>query len=911
MKFTYDNFLVSASLAFCLLISNTSILAADGALPESTNLALSEAFKSQSMWSNVGDAIEIVRQIEENTSVSSIVGRPVEINESDFKSLLTENTIANTDMIAARLLEPNQGEDKTIVLPLPDGTEVAVKIFKSSVMSEALSQQFPDIKTWKVEGVSQKLSGVIDFTHNGFHGMLIMPNGERVFIQPDSQNTSIDTGASSSKKSYLSFSAKQNQDNFNSEFSCGVKSDSPLNFSSIPDNDSLSARLLARAAPDLITYRLAVAATGEFTQYYGGTKDGALSAIVTIISRVNEIYTRDLGIKFELVDQQSDIIYLDANTDPYTNFDTSLLISENAQNLSSDGVLSESEYDVGHVFGTGSFSGLAYVASVCDDVNKAKGATRMPNPIGDAFAIDFVAHELGHQVGGSHTFNSSCTVSGGERIALSAVEPGSGSTIMAYAGICPPNDLQDYADAQFHIASINQIRTLTRSGTGSTCAVSDPNQEANENPTVSAGSDKAVPARTPLILKAEGADADNDELIYTWEQTDTGTASDVNVDEGDNALFRSQTLTTKNIRFIPPLNNLFSGLPSDGEYLPVSSRGIEMVSTVRDGKGGLISDLMNLEVVDTGDSFRITSNTNDQSFGRGVAVDLKWNVANTHLAPILCSSVDFGVVNRDGDITVFGSTANDGAHTFSIPDNAIPMADTRFFVSCTDGAFFNVSAGHITILDQVGGGSIGTSRTISSDTFLAIAGENIGSEKSGGGVFDLFTLFFISVLVSFRKAFILLKKGKYMKGFIKYAAMGFFFFTVQACSSPVPDQSDSSSDNITPEEFGDRFSIDNIKKEREAYYAKKRLELKNTSPSAEVVKALRSGNVYLMEVPAGRGGSRSLPGLVEPKILQVNCKTVPVEGMGDVLYGKNHILYRKELLIFMREFNALMIPNCK
>lgn len=152
-----------------------------------------------------------------------------------------------------------------------------------------------------------------------------------------------------------------------------------------------------------------------------------------------------------------------------------------------------------------------------------------------------------------------------------------------------------------------------------------------------------------------------------------------------------------------------------------------------------------------------------------------------------------------------------------------------------------------------------------------------------------------------------------MRNLFKLLMLGVCLLIFTACSGTATNDTNekSSSDSIMPKEFGDRFSIDNIKKEREAYYAKKRIELKNTSPSAEVVKALRSGNVYLMEIPAGRGGSRSFPGLVEPKIMEVNCKTVPVEGMGDVLYGKNHILYRKELLIFMREFNALMIPNCK
>ncbi len=151
-----------------------------------------------------------------------------------------------------------------------------------------------------------------------------------------------------------------------------------------------------------------------------------------------------------------------------------------------------------------------------------------------------------------------------------------------------------------------------------------------------------------------------------------------------------------------------------------------------------------------------------------------------------------------------------------------------------------------------------------------------------------------------------------MKNLLKLLVLAFPIVTVQACSNPSSDQTDNSnSDSIMPKEFGDRFSSEKIKKEREAYYAQKRLELRRSSPAAEVNNALRANNIYLMVVPAGRGGSRSIPGLAEPQAVKVNCKTVSVEGMGDVLYGKNHILYRQELLQYMRKFNALMSPYCK
>jgi len=150
-----------------------------------------------------------------------------------------------------------------------------------------------------------------------------------------------------------------------------------------------------------------------------------------------------------------------------------------------------------------------------------------------------------------------------------------------------------------------------------------------------------------------------------------------------------------------------------------------------------------------------------------------------------------------------------------------------------------------------------------------------------------------------------------MKNTLKLLLMSLSLVAIQACSSAEPKEQNSNSGNIIPKEFGELFSSENIKQEREAYYAQKLSELRLMSPAEQLNEALRTNNIYLMSVPAGRGGSRSIPGLIESQVMKVNCKTVAVEGMGDVLYGKNHLMYRQELLKYIREFNALMSPYCK
>ena len=736
MKLVFNNFF-SSILVLLLMIFSTSSMAAD------ESFSPNDDYLSKKMWSNVGNQTQATRQLAGKSSASSLIVRSLELDEVGFKSLLNDSIGASDNSVAAREVTPQDNVSKTITLPLPNGSEVDLKITPTSVMSEALSQQFPEIKTWKVSGVTEEISGSIDFTPEGFHGMLIMPDGDRIFIQPDVENVTSNKGGFSTQGRYISFSEKQNQDSFNTEFSCGVNDDSNLHFNAAAKGVLLSERLLARSAPDVITYRLAVAATGEYTQFHGGSVASALSAIVTTINRVNQLYIRDLGIKLELVDQQNDIIYLNPDTDPYSNLDVFKLIEENDQNLSSSGALSKSEYDVGHVFGAGNVGGLAVVGGVCDDAGKAFGATGIASPLGDAFALDYVAHELGHQLGGTHTFNSACG-DGSERTGVTAVEPGSGSTIMAYPGICQANDIQNSVDPQFHVVSVDQIRAVTRSGGGSSCGVS--NATSNENPTVNAGVDIVVPARTPLVFIAEGADTDNDELTYSWEQSDTGTVSDVNVDTGDNALFRSRLLSSNNVRFIPRLSDLFAGTPSDGELLPISNRDINMAATVRDGNGGLQADLVKIQVSDSGDSFRITSNTNNQSFGRQDVANISWNVADTNLPPISCASVDIGIVTSDSNGINIVTTTNDGQQQVTIPDSAPVMNNARFIVSCSDNKFFNVSSGIITILDQVGGGSIGAARYIASNTFSASDGST-----GGGGSFGMLMFLWGSLLIYIRE----------------------------------------------------------------------------------------------------------------------------------------------------------------
>ncbi len=564
-----------------------------------------------------------------------------------------------------------------VSLPRPDGGFERFLVVEAPVMEPELAARYPEIKTWRGQGVDDPMASVrFDRTLHGFHAMVMTGTGS-YFIDPHSRGD---------VETYISYAKEDLEDPHAGTFACELEHDVWDGGGDFDPADGME-----RSGETLRTYRLVVAATGEYTTYHGGTVPDGMAAIVTAMNRVNQIYERDVAIRMVLVANNDLVVYTNGGTDPYTNNNGSTMLGQNQANL--DSVIGDANYDMGHVFSTGG-GGIASLRVPCVSGSKARGVTGLPNPIGDPFYVDYVAHEMGHQWSGTHTFNgTSGSCSGANRWGPTAYEPGSGSTIMAYAGICYPQNIQNYSDDYFHRVSYFQITNYSTFGDGNSCAVQT--STGNQAPTVEAGSSKIIPLSTPFALCGSAVDPDGDPLTYAWEEYDLGPAGHPNSPVAGAPIFRSFDPAPTGERIFPRPFDLVHNVQTMGEILPSYARTMIMRLTVRDnlsGGGGVANDVTTVQVSNVGGPFLVTSPNTGVTWAGGSNQVVTWDVANTDLAPISCSAVDISWSEDRGytfPITLVSGTPNDGSEAVGLPD--LQTTQGRIRVSCSDGIFFDIS----------------------------------------------------------------------------------------------------------------------------------------------------------------------------------------------------------------------------
>jgi len=700
-------------------------------------VSCSSAFANSNFWQ---DATLAARSL--NTEISSI-----RYFNSDQQAL--RDFLHRVPSEASGITGP------VISLPMPDGSLASYHIVESPIMEDALAAKYPEIKTFKVYGIDDPVaSGRIDISPHGFSAMLHTSQG-RVFVDPDP------TLAMSSR-----YSVRMRIGGSETNFKCSAgkmissRSRMPMSMS-MPGN-----RLGNRVAGALMTYRLAISTTPDYVAFAGGTDSLVAAEITRAINRVNQIYERDLGIRLLLVANNDWLNGLVPNGEISTLMEVNQILVDNK--------IGSGSYDIGHVFSApvdfNNSGGIANIASVCNNGNKAKAATGLVNPVGEAFYIDFIAHEIGHQFGAEHSFNGTTRAcSGVNRVASSAFEPGSGSTIMSYAGICGVENLQTNSDATFHAGSIAQIHAFAASAGRCNALVSASNPN---DPVADAGINRFVPIVTAFQLEGSGNDADGDTLSYQWDQMDAGaatTADTLGDDLGTNALFRSYLPQSSGSRDFPALGTQVVDGPYDqSETLPCTSRNLNFRLTVRDGKSGQAIDDVQITVDSGTGPFRITShNVPGTVIVEGSPTQIvTWDVANTDRPPVSCPSVDIDLLtfsvahNSYSETRLQAPTPNDGAEAVTLPLPLQSNSRARFRVKCSNNIFYDISDTDIDIQADPANGDFPVSgnTTFSNPNGLFATSSScvvapVSTGGGGGGVFDELWMLLLAALITSLKLF--------------------------------------------------------------------------------------------------------------------------------------------------------------
>lgn len=596
---------------------------------------------------------------------------PFQLDRAAIAALLAAAPIEDTPAAAQPLALP---------VPMPDGTLATFEVVESSVMAPELQARYPMIRTYvgAMRG-DQRTVGRFDLTPLGFHAQILGPGGT-IYVDPYTKNDQ--TGH------YASFYLK---DFGPMHWSCQL----PDGALPQPDPEPVPTEA---TGPTRKVYRAAVATTGEFTAAYGGTVVSGLSAVTTAINRTTGIYELECAIRFQLVANNDLLIWVDAAADPYTNSSPSAMLTENQNSINT--IIGFSNYDIGHAFGTGG-GGIAQLG-VVGGTNKARGVSANFPPFGETPSTTLtVAHEMGHQFNAAHSWNGTnggCTSDqwGGSQ---QSFEPGSGSTIMSYSGACGADDLAGSRDAYFSSGSYDRITAWSSGATGAPWQ-SEPT--GNNAPTVNAGANFTIPARTPFVLTATGSDPDGDPLTYCWEQRNAGSSRFALAagDPGTGPIIRSWLASSSPVRTIPRLSNLLANTTTPGEILPTTNRSLIFRCTTRDNKpgaGGTNTDEMNISVINTGTPFKVTFPDVSAGTLSGLQT-VTWNVAGTTAAPISTANVKISLSTDGGNTfptVLIASTPNDGSQAVQLPQ--VSSGQARIKVEAVGNIYFDVSDQNFTL----------------------------------------------------------------------------------------------------------------------------------------------------------------------------------------------------------------------
>lgn len=603
----------------------------------------------------------------------------------DFKLFQVNIESLKESLVAA----PNRfvsSKSNTIVsLPNIDGKLEKFEIYEASNFDAELQAQYPNIRSYVGIGIDDKYAQVrLSSDQNGIQAMVFRAGKRNEFIEPYSTDGSILAVYNSSR----------------------VKGKLPFTCSTVDQEIATDLQanpnVLKASNGVLKNFRLAISCTAEYSNYFGASNAfqvaNVLAAFNATMTRVNGVFEKDFAVHLNITANSTSVIYYNAATDPYSDAAAGSGGAWNGElQTTLTNVLGVSTYDIGHLFGASGGGGNAgCIGCICStNGSKGSGFTSPGDaiPSGDNFDIDYVAHEMGHQLGANHTFSMNLEGSGVN------VEPGSGSTIMGYAGITGATDVQAHSDDYFAYRSILQVQTNLLSKTCSTNTTI-----THGAPVINAGLDWTIPKSTPFILTGSGTDPNNDPLTYCWEQNNNATAASTGVSPTNTTSpnWRSRNPETVPVRYMPKLSSVLNNtLTADWESVSSVARTLNFTLTGRDnvvGGAQTGSDEMIVTVSGTVGPFDVTSqNTESLVWAQGSSQTITWTVNGT-TSLVGSANVDI-LLSTDGGqtftTTLASNTPNDGSEVITVP--VITEANCRVMVKPTGNIYYDINTKNIAI----------------------------------------------------------------------------------------------------------------------------------------------------------------------------------------------------------------------
>lgn len=587
---------------------------------------------------------------------------------------------------------------KPLMLQIPDaaGQMRQFEVWESPVMAPELTAKYPDIRTYSARPLDGSADVVrLGVGHKGFYAFQFRTEADIETVRPYAEGQDA---------YYMAYRLTDlpNESAPEGVLECGSHDGGghvSLNQVDSPEElrEHFAFDRSGSADPvKLRKYRCAISGKGEYSKFHGNTVPLVLSAMAEALNFIGAIMERDFSLRLELVANNDKLIYLDAATDPYEGTEVFDWMEQNQEVVTT--LIGSANFDLGHVFSvyvTGSAVGVAG-GRVCNNSNKARACSSATQPNAEYFYL-VTAHEMCHQMTGDHTWNTCTADLIPQRRPASTMEPGSGSTIMSYAGSCGSNNIQSNKDSYFHVRSIDQVRTFYTTGSGTCASSTDTDNTSAPEVTITSPNNVFIPILTPFQLHATATDADGDAMTYCWEQYDNGPEIPLGEQVRNSALFRSyKPITTSTSRYFPRLQNIITNLTAKSELLPDSTRQLNFRFTARDnhpGAGGQTWASIRLNSTQEAGPFLVTSpNTNSVIWYGGENRVVTWDVANTDKAPVNCQKVNI-LLSTDNansyEFVLAEGVPNNGSCCIKVPDIADNLCRIR--VEAVGNVFFDIS----------------------------------------------------------------------------------------------------------------------------------------------------------------------------------------------------------------------------